>query len=295
MSAKSLVLVRSKDLFQGLNNFFLSGQAIDDHLSFYFMDDMAETVVSEFLQVKADRAVHLACLDADYAYLKGIEDRRVKRIWYNPGGVIAPDRYPMHDAEIRHLDEMSDLNNLLDKPSLDQCLAWLDAWDIPHNVRTHSDVVSWSAYVLAVKLRNKGIEVDPVLTHRGGMLHDIDKIATLKMDGAHGKMGADFLLKQGYPRLAEILREHIMTRIMRPEAQAWGWEVKLVYFCDKLVEGDRLVTFDTRLDALKERYPHYVGPMLGAVPAIWALSDEICGLLGIKNHMGLIEMLRTYQ
>jgi putative hydrolase of the HAD superfamily len=159
-------------------------------------------------------------------------------------------------------------------------------------VRAHSAVVARSAYVLAVMMRNRGISVDPMLTHRGGLLHDIDKIATLKMDGAHGRVGAEFLDAQGYPRLAEILREHIMTRLMRPEAQDWGWEVKLVFFCDKLVEGNELVTFDQRLDALKIRYPYYVEKMERAESAIWDMSAEICEILDIPSHAELVELLR---
>jgi len=29
-----------------------------------------------------------------------------------------------------------------------------------------------------------------------------------------------------------------------------------------------------------------------AAPSIWALSDEICTLVGVEDHEGLIEMLK---
>jgi hypothetical protein len=79
---------------------------------------------------------------------------------------------------------------------------------------------------------------------------------------------------------------------MRPEAQDWGWEVKLVFFCDKLVEGNELVTFDQRLDALKIRYPYYVEKMERAESAIWDMSAEICEILDIPSHAELVELLR---
>lgn len=300
MSSKILVLIKSKDLFQNLYDISHDGFAvlapanfdIDLHTTCYFVEGQGDQALSKFVHESAAGAVQLAYLDADYDFLKNLSNTWIKRVWFNPGGEIAPDPYPVQDAELRNLDQAIKMKVLLDKPSLAQCLGWLDEWGVPTNVRTHSDVVSWSAYVLAVKLLDKGITVDPVLTHRGGLLHDIDKIATLDMKGIHGRMGADFLIKQGYPQLAEIIREHIMTRIMCPKAKDWGWEVKLVYFCDKLVEGDNLVTFDTRLDALMGRYPLYVGPMLEAAPAIWALSDEICEILSIMDHEELIEMLK---
>jgi len=235
-----------------------------------------------------------AYLDDDYERLYAAAQSSLQTIWFNPAGVLVADDFPLHDAEIRDISELININSSLHKPSLAQCLAWLDEWEVPGNVRAHSAVVARSAYILAVMMRNRGVLVDPVLTHLGGLLHDIDKIATLKMDGAHGQMGAEFLDAQGYPCLAEILREHIMTRVMRPEARDWGWEVRLVFFCDKLVEGDQIVPFDQRLDALKIRYPYYVEKMERAESAIWNLSDEICEILDIPSHAGLIEMLQTY-
>ncbi len=233
-------------------------------------------------------------LDDDYDRLQAAARSSLKTIWFNPAGEVIDSGMPQHDLEIRDYTDLLDVSSLQNKPKLAQCLAWLDEWEVPGNVRAHSAVVARSAYVLAVMMRNRGVSVDPVLTHRGGLLHDIDKIATLKLDGAHGRMGAEFLDAQGYPRLAEILREHIMTRVMRPEAKDWGWEVKLVFFCDKLVEGNGLVTFDQRLDALKIRYPYYIEKMERAESAIWDLSDEICEILEIPSHAGLVEMLQTY-
>lgn len=231
-------------------------------------------------------------VDQSYQNLRSFSQRHFKTIWFNPAGALAEDAFPRHDAEIQDVSELIDINSRLHKPSLAQCMAWLDEWDVPDNVRAHSAVVANSAYVLAVLMRNRGILVDPVLTHRGGLLHDIDKIATLKMDGVHGGMGAEFLDEQGYPEMADILRDHIMSSILAQGIGDRGWENKLVFFCDKLVEGDQLVPFDQRLNALKIRYPYYVEKMERAESAIWDLSDEICEILDIPSHAGLVELLR---
>jgi putative hydrolase of the HAD superfamily len=140
-------------------------------------------------------------------------------------------------------------------------------------------------------MRKNGYGVDPILTHRGGLLHDLDKIKTLNEDGQHGQMGADFLLQQGYPAMAEIVREHIMHRIMHPEAGDLPWEVKLVYFTDKLVEGDQIVTFDIRQEALMQRYSGYRRIITAAAPKIYNLSDQICSILSLSTHEQLIAML----
>jgi putative hydrolase of the HAD superfamily len=263
----------------------------DGRICFNLLESSSSRVAIDLLEsgISNTDSVYV---DQSYQNLRSFSQRHFKTIWFNPEGTLAEDDFPRHDVEIQDVSELININSCLHKPSLGQCLAWLDEWDVPDNVRAHSAVVANSAYVLAVLMRNRGILVDPVLTHRGGLLHDIDKIATLKMDGAHGRMGAEFLDAQGYPRLAEILREHIMTRVMRPEARDWEWEVRLVFFCDKLVEGDQIVPFDQRLNALKIRYPFYVEKMERAESAIWDMSDEICEILDITSHAGLVELLR---
>lgn len=236
-----------------------------------------------------------AYLDDRYDALKSCPNSCDRTIWYNPGGEMVNHELPFQDVDILKFESLKDISRLLDKPTLAQCLAWWEEWEMPDNIRRHSTVVARSAYVLAVKMREKGITLDPILAHRAGLIHDIDKIDTLHEGGAHGVMGADFLQAQGYPEMAKIVRDHIMSTIINPEAKSRSWENKLVFFCDKLVEGDELVPFDQRLEALRARYPYYVEKMAEAEPYIWEMSDEICEILGIESHAGLIEMLKEMQ
>ena len=233
-----------------------------------------------------------AYLDDRYDALKSCPNSCDRTIWYNPGGEMVNHELPFQDVDILKFESLKDISRLLDKPTLAQCLAWWEEWEMPDNIRRHSTVVARSAYVLAVKMREKGITLDPILAHRAGLIHDIDKIDTLHEGGAHGVMGADFLQAQGYPEMAKIVRDHIMSTIINPEAKSRSWENKLVFFCDKLVEGDELVPFDQRLEALRARYPYYVEKMAEAEPYIWEMSDEICEILGLESHAGLIGMLK---
>ena len=233
-----------------------------------------------------------AFLDDHYRALKDYKGSGIKSIWYNPGNEVVDDPMPLQDVDISDFEVLKDARRLLHKPSLEQSLAWLEEWEVPENIRRHSKVVARSAYVLAVRMREKGIAIDPILAHRAGLLHDIDKIETLDQSYRHGSMGADFLVEHGYPEIGKIVRDHIMSTIVHPDAQSRTWENKLVFFCDKLVEGDELVPFNQRLEALKGRYPYFVEKMAQAEPYIWDLSDQICDVLGIGSHEGLIEMLK---
>ena len=237
----------------------------------------------------------IAVVDNSYEPAQDYASKGFQTIWFNRAGAFAPSGVPLHDGDILSFNTLSNVISILHKPSFDQCLLWWDEWDLPQNVRRHERTVAWGAYILAVMMRNQGLDIDPILAHRGGLVHDIDKIETLGVDGQHGKMGADFLDKEGYPVLGEIVRGHIMHTILEPGAEERPWEVKLVYFMDKLVEGDQIVTFEERQAALKKRYPMYRGVVDSAKSKILALNDEICSILSITDHQKLISLLIRLQ
>lgn len=232
-------------------------------------------------------------LDDSYAGLLSQVGKAVKTIWLNRDQELAPELWPIHDVDITSIDELSELESKLHNPSLVQCETWWDEWNLPENIRTHVKLVAKTAYTLAVLLRREGVGVDPILTHRGSLMHDLDKIETLNQVMGHGEMGGDFFDRQGYPQLAEIVRGHLMHKIYETDAVEQSWETTLVNFCDKLVEGDRLVSFDYRLDQLKIRYPYYREAMEKAETHVWALSDDICAILSLPTHNRLIAMLNN--
>ena len=238
---------------------------------------------------------HVGFLDLDYETIERFSQPGWRTILYNPAGEVIQANFPAQDADILDLGTLADADKLFaGKPTLQQCFGWWEEWEVPENIRQHSSVVARAAYVLAVLLRNRGEAVDPILAHRGGMLHDIDKIQTLELTGAHGALGADFLQKQNFPELARMVKQHIMSSILDSHFDERGWENKLVFFCDKLVEGDVLVPFNERLNHLYERYPRYQEMMKKSEASVWALSEEICAVLELRDHIELIHTLQSF-
>jgi len=233
-------------------------------------------------------------LSEDHDKFATLKDLGLQTIWLNREGMILPDKTPIHDVEISSVNALLDLGQIADRPSLEQCTRWWDEWGLPENIRRHVTTVGWIAYVLAIWIRDAGIEVDPILTHRGGLMHDLDKIKTLGQQGEHGKLGADFLHAKGFRRLAEIVRGHLLQTMLLSDFEAVPWETKLVNYCDKLVEGDRIVPLSVRLASLKARYPDSRDLIRQAEPQIWALNQEICSRLAIQNHEKLIAALSTH-
>ena len=306
MQAEVDLLLTSHDLYQDAARYFW------DHDSFekisatgfqvggtrfrFLAGEERETIEGRsFYQTFRQWLTLIAFLDDSYEALQAYAVKDFPTIWLNKTGAFAPSMIPRHDGDILTFQSLVKSVPILQKPSLDQCLRWWDVWEQPDNIRRHEWMVAWGAYVMAVMLRNKGVDLDPILTHRGGLLHDIDKLKTLDQDGQHGQMGADYLYREGYPALSEIVRGHIMHTILEPGAEERPWEVKLVYFMDKLVEGDQIVPFDERQAALKKRYPKYQGVVKRAKSKVWALNDEICSILSIPDHQNLISLLIRLQ
>jgi hypothetical protein len=271
---------------------------VDDRYRFYrseFADGVPAAGFSVFDSLPGGGQAARIYLDDRYSALKPLAQRGWRTLWYNPGNAIAPDLVPVQDGELYTLEGLDQVPALLAKPSLSTCYDWLDAWNVPENIRRHSRLVAWMAYALGVMLRGHGIQLDPILAHRGGLLHDLDKLHTLDHAQPHGEMGAAYLSHQGHPDLALIVSGHVMRTALQVDHASPSWERRLVFFCDKLAEEDRIVPFDVRLRALKERYPGFIGVMDRAAPYVWGLSDEICSILSIPSHENLINKLSELQ
>lgn len=212
-------------------------------------------------------------------------------LWLNAADEPAPGRMPEHDLDFNDIAQLASLSAVAPRPGLSQCLDWWDEWAMPENIRRHVTEVAGAAYKLAIWMRQAGVDVDPILTHRAGLVHDLDKIETLHQAGRHGHVSADFLQEEGYPELADIVRNHLLGIFLSRDMAVLSWETKLVNFCDKLVEGDRIVSITERFTALKQRYPRSQGLIDSAEPYLWQLNEEICTILSLDGHDELVARL----
>jgi phosphoglycolate phosphatase-like HAD superfamily hydrolase len=219
-------------------------------------------------------------------------------IWYNPDRQPATGLLPLHDAEVQDMRALPDAIQRLSLPDYSTCLAWLLERGTPYNILAHIHLVAAAAYQLSVWLGAAGAKVDPILTHRGAMLHDLAKIDSIRQnkerghDGDHAAMAFDLLMERGQPELAEIANRHMPYSNPDDPRRPITWEQRLVHYADKLAEGSRLVSIDERLQALKQRYPQFAGQMMESWPVLGELQQEICGLLNV-TPVQLIARLRS--
>jgi len=216
-----------------------------------------------------------------------------RSIWLNPDGKSAPALLPLQDGEITSLKE---LPRVLDGgwlPRYSECLAWLIGQKAGTNLLTHVQMVAAVAYALAVLLRRNGKPVNPILAHRGGLLHDLAKITGQENDEGmdHGEMAARLLVDRGQPVLAEIAQKHLLFGVLNPETTPHTWEEKLVYYADKLVEGGQLAGLDQRISALQRRYQLDGQILKDVLISLRKMEDEICASIPLERHQ-LLEQVR---
>jgi uncharacterized protein len=121
--------------------------------------------------------------------------------------------------------------------------------------------VSYLAVKLAKKFQLKGVEVDLALVEIGGLLHDIGRSKTHTIQ--HAILGAKLVTSFHLPEaLSKIVERHTGSGIPSEEAVKLGLpnrdfipqslEEKIVSYADKLVDGEREMSFREAFNRFSE-------------------------------------------
>ena len=107
--------------------------------------------------------------------------------------------------------------------------------DTPGNIIAHSWAVMDKALELAQPLLKAGIDLDMDLIRVGALLHDVARLEDL-----HGQRGGWYFDQLGYPRIAELIRNHCdpADRLLNEDA--------LIFLADKMTSGTNTVTLEER-------------------------------------------------
>ena len=134
-------------------------------------------------------------------------------------------------------------------PTEDECLQILNKNKVPENIIRHSKAVANLAVKIAILLQKHGVNVNIALIKAGALLHDVKRLSQ-----DHSLNGARFLENAGFIHVAEIVRKHGLKDLnigVRPQTI----EEKIVFYADKRVDEDRIVSIRKRFDLLKARFP----------------------------------------
>lgn len=161
-----------------------------------------------------------------------------------------------------HFQDKSTLQDKMSNtvPSVAQCLALMDRYGMLDNIRAHSLTVARVAEALLASMaETKKIETplpSPDLVRAGALLHDIAKTICLGTECDHARKGRDICLELGYQTIGEIVREHVLLKEFSTDRYAQGifFAKEIVYYADKRVRHDSVVSLNERMAYIIERY-----------------------------------------
>ncbi len=141
------------------------------------------------------------------------------------------------------------------------CLALMEQYGMLDNIRRHSLLVARVAETLVHHLDVPASEphdeaVTIKLVRAGALLHDIAKTRCLDGSCRHAEEGQLICEEHGYPEIGRIVGEHVILSSFTPERYRNGIfpAREIVYYADKRVRHDRIVSLQDRLDYIIERY-----------------------------------------
>ena len=144
-------------------------------------------------------------------------------------------------------------------PSLAECARLMEQHAMLENIRCHSLVVARIANLLVSELAGK-VNGQPLPDRRlcvsGALLHDIAKTPCLDGSCDHARAGAELCLNEGYPEIAAIVEEHVILKNHNPACYQNGLfsAREIVYYADKRVRHDEIVSLEERLEYIIEHY-----------------------------------------
>ncbi len=120
------------------------------------------------------------------------------------------------------------------------------------NIKHHSIVVARVAEIITSGLIAAGHKLSMDRIIAGALLHDIGKTACLDNDDDHAAKGVEICLAHNLDPIADIVGEHVILTNYSPENNFA--EREIVYYADKRVNHDQVVSLAERLAYILERY-----------------------------------------
>jgi putative nucleotidyltransferase with HDIG domain len=160
-------------------------------------------------------------------------------------------------------------------PTVAECFQLMDRYRMLDNIRDHSIIVARVATLLGENLVRIGLDISVPLAVSAALLHDIGKTACLDNDRDHAAFGREICLEHGYDELAGIVGDHVLLpNSLLPKIS----ENELVFYADKRVNHEQVVSLGEREEYILERYGNKDPGRIAAIRANsrqWREAEEI--------------------
>src|SRR3989344_7850587 len=135
-------------------------------------------------------------------------------------------------------------------PTREECIRLLKLNNVPDNIIAHTKKVCEFSLKVCGELEERGIKVNKDLVAAAALLHDIKKLDS----GEHEIEGAKYIESLGYPEVAVLIKKHGLRHSHEEGFKPETWEEKIIFYSDKRVKNDKVVTVDDRFEYIKQRY-----------------------------------------
>lgn len=136
-------------------------------------------------------------------------------------------------------------------PSREECNELMVQHSMRPNIVEHSIQVMNVSLAITDNLKN-GVAVNRDLIIAAALLHDITKTRSLTTNERHDSSGGELLREMGFTRIADIVEQHVVLQNLNPQGRLE--EREIIYYADKRVMHDKIVSIDERVHDLLQRY-----------------------------------------
>ena len=137
-------------------------------------------------------------------------------------------------------------------PNTEECISLMNTYGMLDNIKAHSFKVEKVARIIAEGIKKSGIKISLKKITAGALLHDIAKTMCLDSVEDHAIRGMEICIENNFNEIAEIVGEHIQLKIYEP-GRAVN-EKEIIYYSDKRVNHNEVVSLEKRLSYLLNRY-----------------------------------------
>lgn len=128
----------------------------------------------------------------------------------------------------------------------------MEQYGMLDNIKAHSIMVEKIASLIGQGLKDAGLRISLEKITAGALLHDIAKTHCLHRGGDHEAEGREICLQNHLDEIADIVGEHV--RLKDHDLNSPISEKEIVYYADKRVNDDKVVSLEERLSYLIRRY-----------------------------------------
>ena len=158
-------------------------------------------------------------------------------------------------------------------PSVAECFDLMEQYHMLPNIKDHSIVVAGVAEIITSGLIAAGHELSMDRIIAGALLHDIGKTSCLDNNDDHAAKGVEICLDHNLNPIADIVGEHVILQNYSDASNFY--EKEIVYYEDKRVNHDQVVSLEERLSYILDRYGSNNRVRCQAIKKNYAICQEL--------------------